>query len=724
MNAGESSFLETLREQARQISVQGYGQSATADTQPEAHAELGVLLDQNYRSQTRLSMVACKAGCSHCCHRVARARITEVIAVARHILSSFSEEELGGLRKRLYDYERVVAPSLGRDTQLLRPTCPLLVNGLCSTYEQRPLMCRGIFSPDAGICEKAKLQPQSTGFPVLPDRMQIAQSVWAGLEQGLNENSRDSNIYDFGRALRIAVENPSAMDTWLEDGSGFGPALIPPPRVDPRPSPASPPHPTYGADEEPLGKFDVTGLMLSQYLTRQGSFKEALSSANGSHPAYRLWKVRVPFTYASEDEVLEWREYFSKALDEFAASKFDPKEAYDALASFCPHELVYQQFNNRDLLTRLGDLLCNQIAAPALPDLTQPIDKLRPPGKLRIGYISRNLRNSSCAPWGLGWLVNQSDDFETYAFHIGEAEDQVSARFKEHADHYYHLAPGPPVPQQARFIKGLDLDALIYLDVGTNPRTTPFATLRLACHQFAAWGGPETSGLPTIDYYLSSDWMEPTDGDLHYSEKLVRLPGTGVCFLQEKLQASTMIRSDFGLDDGPLYLSVQHAPKLAPKWDSLYRKINEATGRPIVFIDMPRTASQVVWDRMRKNGVQFVLLPHMGIHDYLALLGQADVVLDSPGWNGGITSIHALHMRSTVVTLPTDIKRGRQSLALLKAANASDLVARDEDDYVDLVANTERRLRAAKDLDPAGMYGDLNPVTALEDFIRRLVPSG
>ena len=40
-----------------------------------------------------------------------------------------------------------------------------------------------------------------------------------------------------------------------------------------------------------------------------------------------------------------------------------------------------------------------------------------------------------------------------------------------------------------------------------------------------AWGHPMTSGLPTIDAFLSADAMEPPDAQDHYSEELVRLPG-------------------------------------------------------------------------------------------------------------------------------------------------------------------------------------------------------
>ena len=50
------------------------------------------------------------------------------------------------------------------------------------------------------------------------------------------------------------------------------------------------------------------------------------------------------------------------------------------------------------------------------------------------------------------------------------------------------------------------------------------AAQRLAPVQCNSLGHPETSGLPTIDYFLSSDLMEPLDAARHYTERLVRLP--------------------------------------------------------------------------------------------------------------------------------------------------------------------------------------------------------
>ena len=54
------------------------------------------------------------------------------------------------------------------------------------------------------------------------------------------------------------------------------------------------------------------------------------------------------------------------------------------------------------------------------------------------------------------------------------------------------------------------------------------AAQRLAPVQCSSWGHPETSGFPTIDYFLSSELMEPRNGKDHYSEELVLLPNLSV----------------------------------------------------------------------------------------------------------------------------------------------------------------------------------------------------
>lgn len=73
------------------------------------------------------------------------------------------------------------------------------------------------------------------------------------------------------------------------------------------------------------------------------------------------------------------------------------------------------------------------------------------------------------------------------------------------------------MPSEAR------LDVLLYPELGMDPLTPQLAALRLAPVQVASWGHPETTGMPTIDHYLSAELFEAADSEEYYSERLVRL---------------------------------------------------------------------------------------------------------------------------------------------------------------------------------------------------------
>ena len=98
------------------------------------------------------------------------------------------------------------------------------------------------------------------------------------------------------------------------------------------------------------------------------------------------------------------------------------------------------------------------------------------------------------------------------------------------------------------------------------PMTTKLACLRLAPTQVAAWGHPETTGLPTIDYYLSADDFEPPDAQANYREKIVALPHLGCTYGRQNV--SGVVPDLEMLDvaqDAPLLLCPGTPFKYAPR---------------------------------------------------------------------------------------------------------------------------------------------------------------
>jgi Fe-S-cluster containining protein len=645
------------------------------------------------------------------------ASIPEVANAAEFINSAFTKEEKAALMSRLENYRNEVAPRFGQLLSWVRNDCPLLVNGECSIYEARPFSCRAMNSIDVNVCEEWKNKPsENISIPSLYLQRVLGQACMDGAKEALQRVNRASYQVDFARCLGMAMRGPGSMEASLTEDTYYIAAPAKPLRPAPQNRKAD--YPKYKEGEEALGLVHPVDIAYGQYLDEvQEDTPGSMEASKGDHPVYKLWRIRVPGNYPDQESVGYWREHYLRELGEFEKSGFDPREAFDGLVLMQTLTLTYQQQDDKDIMGRIGNLVCNKIAAKALPSLCEPIEAKKRTGKIKIGYISENMSGGSGSEWAVGWAKHQSDEFETYAFNTSLFKDKPGP-FHGVVDHFYRM-PGP-VRDEAKIIKDFGLDVLIHTDIGMTGRNLQFASLRLAPIQCTGWGSPGTTGLPSIDYFLSSELMETEKGDDHYTEKLVRLPGVGICYLPQPMKPSPWGLKEYGLDGGPLILCCQSTYKLLPKWDELYIRINQATNRPILFIGKP-TVAGLFPKRLQEAGVRAQFMPLVGFPYYLGLLGQAAVSLDPPGWNGGITTIQALSLRTPVVTLPGEFRRGRQSYAFLKAANAPGLIAKDVEDYIDLVSNEDRRREAAKDMDASGFLEDVSTTRALEEFLCKLI---
>jgi Fe-S-cluster containining protein len=656
--------------------------------------------------------IDCRRGCEHCCHRVISVTPPEVSAVTEYVADRFAPEQKRALTARLRTYLDEVAPHQGRDLYHLRPRCPFLEGGFCSVYAVRPLSCRAQFSTDVSACAAARSDP-SLAFPETQEAI-LDRAATSGVLSALASAGRPANPLDLGRAvyMRIAY-GEGASDDALPSLDQFA---VPAWERQASPPPNGPgSYPNYGADGEPVGTVNTSDLAEARYWLAEGDVERAFAAAPNVHPAHRLFRRLSSPVLQTEEEVESGRVRFDQAFREFVEMPADPRQKFDAVSEFSTLRLSYLQGDDRALLAEIGDFETFELTESLLPDLCEPLGN-RHAGKLRVGYIGNQLDGSSSGFWPTGWLRRHGPDIEKFVFDVGPPDRRPGDLYRALADHFFCL-PGP-VPETARFIKSHDLDVLIYPDLASRGRPIQFATMRLARVQCAGWGGPGTTGLPNIDYFLSGDYMEPANGEEHYRERLVRLPRTGLCYPAPPAGVPRFEKADFGLDDGPLILCAQTASKLLPQWDFVFREICERTGRTILFFRYPQWPYWRLEHRLREAGVRAIFMPVYSPEVFRALLRLADVALDSIGWSGGITAIETVGAGLPTVTMPREFRRSRHTTAFLTAANAPGLIARDIEDYVDLATNPERRREAVREMEPAALFEDKGVVAALDEFLR------
>ncbi|MFM6896294.1 MAG: hypothetical protein ACKPKF_02975, partial [Microcystis panniformis] len=371
------------------------------------------------------------------------------------------------------------------------------------------------------------------------------------------------------------------------------------------------------------------------------------------------------------------------------------QEAWKSIGLRTNFYLQYQGKNDLELQKKYGELVY-KITSANFPDWVKNLTI--PTGKIRLGYISAHLRHHTVAKLFQGWLQwRNREQFEIYCYgiDINNTFDNFTREYQQQSDYFYqfdNLVNGEKIAQH---ILDNHLHILVYLDIGMDARTTQLAGLRLAPVQCVTWGHPITSGLPTIDYFISSELMEPAEGDNHYSEKLIRLPNLGIAYAKPSLPPQRKTRLEMGLtEDKIIYLNCQSLFKYLPENDDIFPRIaQQVPNSQFIFIcHRSEFVTHCFQSRLsqafNKYGLNWqdyrVMMPQLEQNDYFQLNLLADIYLDNLSWSGGNTTLEAIACQLPVVTCPGEFMRGRHSYAILKKLGITETIATDKNHYIEI----------------------------------------
>lgn len=433
----------------------------------------------------------------------------------------------------------------------------------------------------------------------------------------------------------------------------------------------------------------------------------------------------------ADDDPEPRRQALARALDDldrwFTGSRLD--KAHEAVGSGRPFYLAYQELDNRPLLEKYG-ALCVRLMSHWQQSRGIEACALSTQGKIRIGIVSDHLRNHSVWNAIVRGLVSTLDlsRFELHVFYLGTVIDGETETARSLATSF--VQGGRSLAQWAEAIAARRIEALVYPEIGMHALTTQLASMRLAPVQMAMWGHPETTGLPTIDYFVSGDDLEPQDADRHYSERLIRLPHLGCsCSPQRPPAAAPLIEGLDSLPAGPLLLCPGTTFKYQPQHDRVLAKIARRLGscRFVFFAQQPQWTA-ILGERLRRefeaSGLRFddhvVFVPWLGRAEFAGLMRRADVYLDTIGFSGFNTAMQAVDCGLPIVTREGRFMRGRLASAILRRMGMGELVATSEDGYVGLAvrlaadADYREQVRAAMASRKAVLFEDPAPMRALE----------
>jgi protein O-GlcNAc transferase len=446
----------------------------------------------------------------------------------------------------------------------------------------------------------------------------------------------------------------------------------------------------------------------------------------------------LPILYAEETEIgarrADYEQRLKALIADYEAGRV-PGDMSIGLGMAQPFFLGYQGHNDRELQRLFGGL-----AARVMAD-RHPAGELAPPPApgepVRVGIVSGYFWQHSAWKVALKGWVSQIDPqrFQLFGYHTSYKEDAETAIAKARC---HRFVQGPhPVEKWREMILADRPHIILYPEIGMNHEAAELAAMRLAPVQCSAIGHPQTSGLPTIDYFLSGELIEPADGEQHYSEKLVRLPNIFFHYEPLELPPAAVTRQELGLRaDAVAYWCAQSIFKYLPQYDDVFPRIaREVSGCQFVFIRHPadgvtRLFEQRLDRAFAAHGLKAadycVFLASMNVDRFAAASGLCDVMLDSIGWSGGNTTLEALAQDLPVITYEGDLMRGRVSAGILRMMGMPEAIAGTIEDYIALAARIGND-RAWRDAikrrvtsDRHRVYRDRACIAGLEDFLDRV----
>ncbi len=346
-------------------------------------------------------------------------------------------------------------------------------------------------------------------------------------------------------------------------------------------------------------------------------------------------------------------------------------------------------------------------------------ERLPERNKIRLGILAAHFQpqTETFATLPVYKHLNR-DLFEIILYTVQVGNHRLERYCGGHADAMVLLPQD--LPSQVQTIRDGDLDViLIATNVTAGANSIAWLALhRLARIQIANVCSCITTGMRHVDYYVSGLFSEPeNDPQQHYTETLLTLDGSAHCYdfaTEEQLTATISVnREKLGIaEDTIVYISGSNFFKITPEVEAVWTKIVASTpnSKLVLYPFNPNWSSNYAVAAFQKrlaasfagyglSEEQLIILdcvPNRA--DVLERLKLGDVYLDSYPFAGATSLLDPLMISLPTVAMGGMTFRSRVGLALLKELQLDELIAENEESYIELALalGTNRELRQQK----------------------------
>jgi predicted O-linked N-acetylglucosamine transferase (SPINDLY family) len=275
--------------------------------------------------------------------------------------------------------------------------------------------------------------------------------------------------------------------------------------------------------------------------------------------------------------------------------------------------------------------------------------------------------------------------------------DSNTKMFQEFATKWHDIRKLSYV-EVAQLVRDEQITAFVDLSAHSSGNILPVFGIRPAPVQITYCGFPNTTGLKSIDYRITDDICEPSDAEKFHTEKLYKIDGCFLCFTIGDDLPDTNFEP---LNDRPIIFgSFNNLSKMTDKTIKLWvEAVNSVANAKFAikhkYLNDP-VLRKLTLEKFEKHGLSAdkIVIFEFGksTNEHLEIYNKIDIALDSFPYNGTTTTCEALYMGVPVITILGDRHVSRVSASLLTAVGLPELVAKDENEFVEISAELARNI--------------------------------
>lgn len=418
------------------------------------------------------------------------------------------------------------------------------------------------------------------------------------------------------------------------------------------------------------------------------------------------------YLYDSQSQIIKHRNYYEKIIKYMIANTGPIYQNIQIMNTFInrnnAYRYAYHDMSNVELFKNIAQLQSKLCPDLLFDSLNMKIKEIKESNKIKVGFISDFLITfHSVSKDRLGIIKHLYDD----------PDFDVKIMTRKTNKHLFYEKIVSDTDQSNLIIqmKEDDLvsnrqqiaeenfDIIIYPEIGMCQQTRFIAFSRLAPIQINTWGHSDTSGLPNIDYFVSSKYFNSREDQSHYSEKLILFDSLGTYyydvfnFFKNEIQLEdeteiNMLRNNIiekiGIENPNIYGCIQIFIKIHISFIEMLNEILKSDENAIIVLLSTNKGDNddIIFTNYIKSKIIFFeriyFIYQVPFIQYAKNIKCCDLILDYYPFGGFNSTIESFLLGKICITYSGERISGKFTQGLYKKMGITEFICDSEKEYV------------------------------------------